>query len=249
MGRKWPNRFEPPWNCPALRCSAGRGPFRACGVVFSRLYSPSGAPGGQGAVATAPTATPISTSSAAIDRARPDRCGGAAGAALSQGRRGAGAAGLLGAPGAPGPLIPRPAPHLLHRCSTRLCQQSHGRSTVRLIGERSERQGEQRGGARGGAWGAGFLAHPVRSVRSFHAARSAYYTTPRSTRLCQQSHGRSTVRLIGERSERQGSSVAARRATRGAWASWRTRCAPPTPTPPTPPATALRSFMTSCSTS
>ena len=134
--------------------------------------------------------------------------------AARRGRRGASSA-----PGAPHPLLPRRAPpHLLHRRSTRLCQQSHGRSTVRLIGERSERQGEQRGGARGGAWGAGFLAHPVRSVRSFHAARSAYYTTPRSTRLCQQSHGRSTVRLIGERSEPQGEQLwrrAGRRVGRG----------------------------------
>jgi len=62
--------------------------------------------------------------------------------AARRGRRGASSA-----PGAPHPLLPRRAPpHLLHRRSTRLCQQSHGRSTVRLIGERSERQGEQRGG-------------------------------------------------------------------------------------------------------
>ena len=76
--------------------------------------------------------------------------------AARRGRRGASSA-----PGAPHPLLPRRAPpHLLHRRSTRLCQQSHGRSTVRLIGERSERQGEQLWRRAGRRVGRGLLGAP-----------------------------------------------------------------------------------------
>ena len=42
-------------SCVALR--RGAWAVRACKIVFPRLYSPSGAPGGQGAAAT-PTTTP-----------------------------------------------------------------------------------------------------------------------------------------------------------------------------------------------
>jgi len=159
-----------------LRCSAGRGPFRACGVVFSRLYSPSGAPGGQGAVAAAPTAAPISTSSAAIDRARPDRCGGAAGAALSQGRRGAGAAGLRAHP-----VRPTRSFHAARRptCYTAAQRAFASRATGgrRCVSSASARSGRASscGGAPGDAWGVVFLAHPVRSAHPYAAHSTCYH--------------------------------------------------------------------------